>query len=87
MKPDPAVIEFTVRVAGLSTLAVLIRARLSPKPPDINKILAEITGLLDESITGLSISECGPAAIDLSKINFEALAQQFRDSKHKNTDL
>jgi type I restriction enzyme R subunit len=29
----------------------------------------------------------GPLAIDLSKINFEALAQRFKESKHKNTDL
>jgi hypothetical protein len=25
--------------------------------------------------------------LDLSKINFEALAQRFKESKHKNTDL
>ena len=36
---------------------------------------------------GLTIREAGPPAIDLSKINFEALAQRFKDSKHKNTDL
>jgi hypothetical protein len=47
----------------------------------------QISGLLDESITGLTIREGGPPAIDLSKINFEALAQRFKASKHKNTDL
>lgn len=43
--------------------------------------------MLDESITGLTIREGGPAAIDLSKINFEALARRFKESKHRNTDL
>jgi type I restriction enzyme R subunit len=49
--------------------------------------MGQINGLLDESITGHAISESGPPALDLSKINFEALAQRFKESKHKNTDL
>lgn len=87
VKPDPAAIEFSVRVSGIATLAAAIRAKLCPDPPDIATILGQITGLLDDSITGLSIREGGPPAIDLSKINFEALAQRFKESKHKNTDL
>jgi type I restriction enzyme R subunit len=87
VKPDPAAIEFSVRVVGIATLAAVIRAKLSPDPPDIATILSQITGLLDESITGLTIREGGPPAIDLSKINFEALAKRFKESKHKNTDL
>jgi len=46
-----------------------------------------INGLLDSSITGHAIREQGPPALDLSKINFEALASRFKQSKHKNTDL
>ncbi|MFZ4795761.1 MAG: type I restriction enzyme endonuclease domain-containing protein, partial [Blastocatellia bacterium] len=87
VKPDPAAIEFTVRVAGISMLVAVIRARLSPYPPDIATILNQISGLLDESIIGQTIREDGPSAIDLSKINFEALAQRFKESKHKKTDL
>jgi len=87
VKPDPAAIEFSVRVAGIATLAGAIRAKLSPNPPDIAIILKQIGELLDESITGLQIREGGPPAIDLSKINFEALAERFKVSKHKNTDL
>jgi len=45
------------------------------------------SGLLDESIAGLTIREAGPPAIDLSKINFEALAKRFKASKHKNTEI
>jgi type I restriction enzyme R subunit len=87
VKPDPAVIEFSIRVAGIATLAAAIRAKLSPNPPDIATIVNQIAGLLDASITGLTIREDGPLAIDLSRIDFEALAQRFKASRHKNTDL
>jgi type I restriction enzyme R subunit len=39
------------------------------------------------SITGHEIREQGAPALDLSKVNFEALAKRFENSKHKNTDL
>jgi type I restriction enzyme R subunit len=87
VKPDSVAIEFSVRVAGIATLAAAIRAKLSPNPPDITAILKQIEELLDNSITGLQIREEGPPAIDLSKINFEALAERFKQSNHKNTDL
>jgi type I restriction enzyme R subunit len=87
VKPDPAAIEFSTRIAGIVTLAGAVRAKLNPNPPDIATILQQIGGLLDNSITGLTIREGGPPAIDLSKINFEALAKRFKESKHKNTDL
>jgi len=87
VKPDSAAIEFSLRVAGIATLAGVIRAKLSPNPPNIATILKQIGELLDDSITGLQIREGGPPAIDLSKINFEALAERFKESKHKNTDL
>jgi type I restriction enzyme R subunit len=87
VKPDPAVIEFAERVAGIRTLAQTIRAKLNPNAPDISAIMGQISGLLDESITGLSIDDAGPPAIDLSKIDFEALAERFQQSKHQNTDL
>ena len=87
VKPDPAAVEFSVRLAGIATLAGAIRAKFCPNPPDIATILQQIEGLLDESITGLTIREEGPPPINLAKINFEALAEQFKESKHKNTDL
>ncbi len=87
VQPDPAAIEFAVRVTGIDTLAAAIRAKLNPGPPDLTAILGQISGLLDESISGLQIREGGPPAIDLSKINFAALAQRFKESKHRNTDL
>lgn len=87
VKPDPSALEFASRVACLTTLAEAIRAKLNPNPPDISQVMGQINGLLDESITGHEIRESGPPALDLSKINFEALAKRFKDSKHKNTDL
>jgi len=87
VKPDPAALEFASRVACLTTLAEAIRARLNPNPPNISQVMGQINGLLDESITGHAIRESGPPALDLSKINFEALANRFKASKHKNTEL
>jgi type I restriction enzyme, R subunit len=87
VKPDPVALEFANRVACLSALAAAIRAKLNPNPPDISAVMAGIGALLDESITGHEIREQGPPALDLSKINFEALANRFKNSRHKNTDL
>lgn len=87
VKPDPVALEFASRVACLMTLAEAIRAKLNPNPPDITQVMGQINGLLDESITGHAIREQGAPALDLSKINFEALAKRFKESKHKNIDL
>lgn len=87
VKPDPVALEFASRVACLTTIVEAIRAKLNPNPPDISQVLGDINTLLDDSITGHAIRDQGPPALDLSKINFEALASQFKQSKHKNTDL
>ncbi|WP_137807987.1 type I restriction endonuclease subunit R [Pseudomonas sp. G(2018)] len=87
VKPDPSALEFASRVACISTLADCIRTSLSPNPPDISLVINNINNLLDDSITGHAIREEGPPALDLSKINFEALAKRFKEAKHKNTDL
>lgn len=87
VKPDPSALKFASHVACLTTLAEAIRAKLNPNPPDISQVMGQINSLLDESITGHEIREQGPPALDLSKINFEALAQRFKVSKHKNTDI
>ena len=87
VKPDPAAFEFSGRVASITTIAEAIRAKLNPSPADISGVMGDINKLLDTSITGMTIRGGGPPALDLSKINFEALAKRFRESKHKNTDL
>ncbi|MHB1219963.1 MAG: type I restriction enzyme endonuclease domain-containing protein [Alphaproteobacteria bacterium] len=87
MKPDPSALEFAGRVACLGSIADAIRAKLNPGPADISAVMGDIHKLLDESITGTAIREQGPPALDLSKVDFEALAKRFRESKQKNTDL
>jgi type I restriction enzyme R subunit len=87
VKPDPLVLEFASCVASLSTIADAIRDKLNPNPPNITQVLTGINTLLDNSITGHTIRVEGPPALDLSKINFEALAKRFEKSKYKNTEL
>ncbi|MBU1413739.1 type I restriction endonuclease subunit R [Myxococcota bacterium] len=87
VKPDVSALEFTGRAACLATLAQAIRTKLNPDPPDISQVMGGITELLDDSIVGITVREKGPAPLDLSKINFVALAANFKKSKHRNTDL
>jgi type I restriction enzyme R subunit len=87
VKPHPAALEFAGRVACLAVIASAIRVTISPDPPDISEILGRINGVLDESIAGMTIREQGPPALDLSRINFEALARRFKQSKRKNKEL
>jgi type I restriction enzyme R subunit len=87
VKPDPAAIEFTPRIGCIATIAEAMRAKLNPNPPDISKIMADVRALLDESIIGTVIKDGGAATLDLSKIDFEALANRFKKSTKKATEL
>ena len=75
------------RVACLATIAEAIRITLNPSAPDISAVMSDISALLDNSITGVKVRDAGPPALDLSKINFEALASRFQRAKHKNTEI
>jgi type I restriction enzyme R subunit len=87
VKPDVAAIEFTPRAAVLAELVLRIRQRLNPNAPDITEVMGEIAKLLDASITGVDMPAKPAPVMDLSKIDFNALAAKFKESKHKNTDL
>jgi type I restriction enzyme R subunit len=87
VKPDPAAVAFAGRAACLATIADAIHLTLNPTRPDISNVMSGINALLDASITGHAIRESGPPALDLSQINFQALADRFKQSKHRNTDL
>lgn len=87
VKPDPAAIEYAERISGLVTLAAAIRIKLNPDPPDIETILRQISTVLDNSIAGIKIRDAELPVIDLSKIDFEALARRFKKSRYKKTDL
>jgi len=87
VKPDLAALECAGRVACIHALADTIRTKLGPTPADISEVMGGINAVLDESITGMTIREQGPPALDLSKIDFEVLAKRFRECKRKNTEL
>jgi type I restriction enzyme R subunit len=87
VKPDPCVVEFTPRAYSLAAIGDAIRAKLNPNPADISKIMGKVAEKLDESITGVEMQARPAPPIDLSKINFAALRDRFKESKHKNTDL
>ena len=88
VKPDPAALAFSDRVACLGTIADAIRTKISPPNPiDISKVMEEIKKVLDESIIGVGMPVKSGPALDLSGIDFEALAKRFKKSKHKNTML
>ena len=57
VKPSTASLEFTERVSAIAALGAALRAKLNPNAPDISGIMGQISGLLDESITGLSIRD------------------------------
>jgi len=89
LKPDRSAFEFAGRVGCLGAIADAIRVRLGSEKKGIGEVLQEIGLILDRSVSGVGISEEQLASppLDLSKIDFKALASKFEGSKQKNTDL
>lgn len=91
VKPDPSVLEFASRVACLTTIAESIRERTGEGPADITGVMADLNKILDASVAadGFHIPQgkAGHGVIDLTKIDFAALANRFGKSKTKNIDL
>lgn len=87
IKPDPAAQEFAASVGALNSIAASIREKLNPNPPDISAVMGQIGQVLDQSITGIAIRDQGPPSIDLSKIDFQALADKFKQKRNKKTEL
>ena len=96
IKPDPAVIQFAARVGVIRVIADTIRERLGEAPADISVVMAGINALLDESIAAEAfvIREAPEGAIarrrgviDISAIDFEALANKFKATSRKNVEL
>jgi type I restriction enzyme R subunit len=89
LKPDRAAFEFAGRVGCLGAVADAIRVRLGSEKKGIGDVLQEIGQILDRSVSGVGISEEQLASppLDLSRIDFKALASKFEGSKQKNTDL
>jgi len=85
--PDPAALEFVGVIACMAALVQAIKTRLNPDKPDISAVMRELSGLLDASITGITIRDRGPAPLDLSRLDFDALTERFKKSSHKNTGM
>jgi type I restriction enzyme R subunit len=94
VKPDPAVVQFSPRVSAIRLIADAIRERLGEDPADISAVMAGINALLDDSIEAFRIRERADDAagrkhgvIDISAIDFDALAKRFAITGHKNTEI
>jgi type I restriction enzyme R subunit len=94
VKPDPAVSQFSARVGIVRVIADAIRERTGEGPADITPVMAAINALLDRSIAadGFFVREDSGEggrhkAIDLSTIDFEALAKRFAKTTRKNIEL
>ena len=91
VQPDVAVLQLRGRVRLVQVIAGSIRERLGQGGADISEAMSEVNRLLDDSIAadGFRIREDGERAgvVDLSRIDFEALAARFATSKRRNTEL
>ncbi|MEK6650738.1 MAG: type I restriction enzyme endonuclease domain-containing protein, partial [Bacteroidota bacterium] len=87
VKPDPAALQFAARAACLASIADAIRITLSPNPADITAVMGRVSDVLDASITGVGMPANLSPAIDLSKIDFQALSSRFKGTRHRNTEL
>jgi type I restriction enzyme, R subunit len=87
VRPDPAALEFSSRVASFAAIAAAIRATLNPDPVDLSAVITGIHRILDVSVSGVEMPTKPGTILDLSKIDFVTLAARFKLSKSKNTDL
>lgn len=87
IKPHPSAVEFAPRMGSISTLADKIRSETAPEKTDVSDVLHRIGEVLDRSIEGATMVGEGPPPIDLSRIDFAALAARFRASTTRNLDL
>jgi len=87
VKPDPVSLEFYNVVSCLTAIGDAIRTKLNPNPVDISVVMGSINEILDEAVEGVAINDKATAKIDLSQIDFEALAKRLKKAQHKNTDL
>ena len=91
VKPHRSAAEFAVRMATIVAVAERIRAVVAPEQADLAGVLGRIGEVLDRSIQVVPEAREGegegPSTIDLSRIDFQALAKQFERSKTKNLDL
>ena len=89
--PDPSAREFAAEVIPVQVIADKIRALIPPA--DISLVMQQVEGLLDRSIAteGYVIREAGKPFddehwIDLSKVDFEKLAEKFKTGRKRTVN-
>jgi len=87
IKPHKRAHEFAVRMSTVTALSEKVRAETTPERADLGEVLRRIGEVLDASIEGTEMIREGPAPIDLSRIDFQALSERFKKSNSKNLDL
>jgi len=87
VKPSPEALAHAPRVAALVAITDAIKAQLNPNPPNISVVMGRINDLLDQSIEGVEMAAKPLPLLDLSRIDFAALAKRFKESKKKNIEL
>jgi type I restriction enzyme R subunit len=89
VKPDKKAAQFANRISAIATIAEAIRSKTGTHGKDISAVLADINNLLDASIAseGFVINGDANTPLDLSKIDFEALAAKFKKAPRKQTDV
>jgi len=90
VKPDAAALGFISIVSCLTTIAGAIAERINEGRVDVTHVMSEVNKLLDRSIAadGFTIRHANnTAVVDLSRIDFAALAKRFAASKTKNVEL
>jgi type I restriction enzyme R subunit len=87
IKPHKAAVEFAPRMVTITALAEKIQEETAPEATDLADVLQRIGDVLDRSIEGAKGVAEGPPPIDLSRIDFKALAARFKASESKNLDL
>jgi type I restriction enzyme, R subunit len=90
LKPDPSALAHAARCACLASIGDAVRR--ATDPPDIAAVMEGVRRLLDESIAADPFRIGQPHApgygrVDLSKIDFAALAKRFERDRPTNTDL
>ena len=87
IKPHRDASEFVGRMATVAAVAAKIREETAPEKADLAGVLKRIGEVLDRSIEGSPMVREGPPAVDLSRIDFAALAAKFKASQKKNLDI
>jgi type I restriction enzyme R subunit len=87
LKPHKRAAAFAPRLATLGALAGKILEVTTPELQDIGEVLRQMAAVLDRSIDGASIAREAAAIIDLSRIDFRALAQKLGASRQKHLEL